>query len=106
MMNSNTEALMREKIEETLFSGLPGCEGPLVPVREMLLYSLESGGKRVRPYLCLKFCEAAGGRWENALHFAAAVEYVHTYSLIHDDLPCMDNDDFRRGKPSSHKTFG
>ena len=105
-MTNETEALMRRKIEETVFAGLPACEGPLSPVREMLLYSLESGGKRVRPYLCLKFCEAAGGNWENALHFAAAVEYVHTYSLIHDDLPCMDNDDFRRGKPSSHKRFG
>ncbi|MBQ9506030.1 MAG: polyprenyl synthetase family protein [Clostridia bacterium] len=105
-MKNETEALMRRKIEETVFAGLPACEGALSPVREMLLYSLESGGKRVRPYLCLKFCEASGGNWENALHFAAAVEYVHTYSLIHDDLPCMDNDDYRRGKLSSHKKFG
>jgi geranylgeranyl diphosphate synthase type II len=105
-MKNETEALMRRKIEEAVFAGLPACEGALSPVREMLLYSLESGGKRVRPYLCLKFCEAAGGNWENALHFAAAVEYVHTYSLIHDDLPCMDNDDYRRGKLSSHKKFG
>ena len=85
---------------------LPACGGPLAPVKEMLRYSLESGGKRVRPLLCLLFCEACGADPYKALPFAAAVEYVHTYSLIHDDLPCMDNDDFRRGKPSSHKKFG
>ncbi len=69
-------------------------------------YSLEAGGKRIRPVLTLAFCEMCGGRAESALDAACAVEYLHTYSLIHDDLPCMDNDDMRRGKPSCHKAFG
>ncbi len=69
-------------------------------------YSLLSGGKRVRPILLLEFYSLFGGRAEGALNFAAAIEMIHTYSLIHDDLPCMDNDDMRRGKPSCHKAFG
>ncbi len=95
-----------KKTDRVLFDRLPVCDGPLSSAREMLRYSLEGGGKRVRPLLCLLFCEVCGGEPDNALLFAAAVEYVHTYSLIHDDLPCMDNDDFRRGKLSSHKKFG
>ena len=93
-------------IEREIENSVPALSGELAMVPEMLRYSLESGGKRVRPLLCLLFCEAAGGDADKALPFAAAVEFVHTYSLIHDDLPCMDNDDFRRGKPSSHKRFG
>lgn len=100
-----TERLM-SLIEEEIASSVPTLSGELSAVPEMLRYSLESGGKRVRPLLCLLFCEAAGEAAEKALPFAAAVEFVHTYSLIHDDLPCMDNDDYRRGKPSSHKKFG
>lgn len=69
-------------------------------------YSLSLPGKRVRPCLTLAFCELCGGKAEDALPFACAVEMIHTYSLIHDDLPCMDNDDFRRGKPSNHKVYG
>lgn len=69
-------------------------------------YSLLSGGKRIRPILLLEFYSLFGGRAEGALNFAAAIEMIHTYSLIHDDLPCMDNDDIRRGKPSCHKAFG
>lgn len=69
-------------------------------------YSLSAGGKRLRPILLLAACEAAGGKIKNALPAASAVEMIHTYSLIHDDLPAMDNDDFRRGKPTSHKVFG
>lgn len=69
-------------------------------------YSLLSGGKRIRPILLLEFYSLFGGRAEGALNFAAAIEMIHTYSLIHDDLPCMDNDDMRRGKPSCHKAFG
>lgn len=69
-------------------------------------YSLLAGGKRVRPVLALAFCELCGGRLEEALPFAAAVECVHTYSLIHDDLPCMDDDDLRRGRPTCHKVYG
>lgn len=69
-------------------------------------YSLLAGGKRVRPVLVLSFCRAAGGDAEKALPVACAVEMLHTYSLIHDDLPCMDNDDLRRGRPTNHKVFG
>ena len=105
-MPNNAFAPLIEAIEETLFACLPVCGGETEAIPAMLRYSLEGGGKRVRPLLTLLFCEACGGRYQNALHFAAAVEYVHTYSLIHDDLPCMDNDDLRRGKPSSHKQFG
>lgn len=69
-------------------------------------YSLLAGGKRIRPVLAMKFCQLAGGTMEDALDFGCGVEMLHTYSLIHDDLPCMDNDDLRRGKPTNHKRFG
>ena len=69
-------------------------------------YSLAAGGKRLRPVLVLAFCAACGGDVRAALPVACAVEMVHTYSLIHDDLPCMDNDDLRRGKPTNHVVFG
>ncbi len=69
-------------------------------------YSLFAGGKRIRPTLTLEFCRMFGGKDSAALPFACAVEMIHTYSLIHDDLPCMDNDDLRRGKPTNHKVFG
>ena len=69
-------------------------------------YSLLAGGKRLRPIFVFDFCRMCGGDWKSAAPFAAAVEMIHTYSLIHDDLPCMDNDDFRRGKPTNHKVFG
>lgn len=69
-------------------------------------YSLENGGKRIRPILTLEFCRICGGDVRKAIPYAIAVEMIHTYSLIHDDLPCMDNDDMRRGKPSNHKVFG
>lgn len=75
-------------------------------VLEAMRYSVENGGKRVRPMLTLEFCRVCGKDPSAALPFACALEMVHTYSLIHDDLPCMDNDDFRRGKPSCHKQFG
>ena len=81
-------------------------EEPQQKLFEAMRYSLLSGGKRLRPVLTQVFCELCGGRAETALPFAAAVDMVHTYSLIHDDLPCMDNDDFRRGKPTSHRVFG
>lgn len=75
-------------------------------LKEAMEYSVFAGGKRVRPYLCVEFCRAFGGDEKQALPYAAAVEFMHTASLIHDDLPAMDNDDFRRGKPSNHKQFG
>ncbi len=69
-------------------------------------YSVFAGGKRIRPYLCVEMCKAFGGEEQNAVAYAAALELMQTASLIHDDLPAMDNDDFRRGKPSNHKVFG
>src|ERR671919_337665 len=75
-------------------------------LEETLRYALESGGKRVRPVLCLAVAEAAGGSVEDALPAAAAVELVHTFSLVHDDLPALDDDDERRGRPSAHVAFG
>ena len=69
-------------------------------------YSLLAGGKRLRPIFAMDFCRMCGGDWKNAAPFAAAVEMIHTYSLIHDDLPSMDNDDFRRGRPTNHKVYG
>ena len=75
-------------------------------LEEAMRYSLLAGGKRIRPILTMKFCEAAGGTPEEALDFGCGVEMLHTYSLIHDDLPCMDNDDLRRGKPTCHKVYG
>ena len=73
---------------------------------EAMKYSLEAGGKRLRPVILLAACEMAGGTLEDAMPFACAIEMIHTYSLIHDDLPAMDNDDLRRGKPTNHKVFG
>src|SRR6266446_3743550 len=75
-------------------------------IHRAMRYSLFAGGKRIRPALCLAAAEACGGRAEAALPLACAIECVHTYSLIHDDLPAMDNDDYRRGKLTNHKVFG
>lgn len=79
---------------------------PRADLYDAMRYSLLSGGKRLRPVLVLEACRMCGGNAEAALPFACAVEMVHTYSLIHDDLPCMDNDDLRRGRPTNHKIFG
>ncbi len=73
---------------------------------EAIEYSLLAGGKRLRPIFTFEFCRICGADWKVATPFAAAIEMIHTYSLIHDDLPCMDNDDFRRGRPTNHKVFG
>ena len=81
------------------------CRAP-APLLEAMGYSLMAGGKRLRPVLLLSAGKAVGGGERELLPFACAVEFVHTYSLIHDDLPSMDDDDFRRGKPTSHKVFG
>ena len=69
-------------------------------------YSLQAGGKRLRPVMAFEFCRMCGADWRDAAPLAASVEMIHTYSLIHDDLPCMDNDDFSRGKPTNHKVYG
>lgn len=79
---------------------------PQAQLFEAMRYSLLAGGKRLRPIFVLDFCNMCGGDWSKALPFAAAVEMIHTYSLIHDDLPCMDNDDYRRGKLTNHKVYG
>ena len=73
---------------------------------ESMRYSLLAGGKRLRPIFVFDFCRMCGGNWMDAVPFAAGIEMVHTYSLIHDDLPCMDDDDFRRGNPTNHKVYG
>ncbi len=75
-------------------------------VTDAMTYSVKNGGKRIRPFLALEFAKACGGDIDAALDFGCAIEMIHTYSLIHDDLPCMDNDDVRRGKPSCHIAFG
>ncbi len=92
-----------EAIHRALPAYLPTGAGV---VGEAMAYSLQNGGKRIRPVLVLAWCRLCGGDPELAMPFAAALEMIHTYSLIHDDLPCMDDDDFRRGKPSCHKQFG
>lgn len=101
-MNNSYLPLIEDALERCL---------PLIDCREKKLiesmrYSLKAGGKRVRPMLVLEFNALCGGKTKRALPFACAVEMVHTYSLIHDDLPCMDDDDLRRGMPSNHKAFG
>ena len=93
-------------IERRLEQLLPDCANGQKDVVEAMRYSLSNGGKRIRPVLCLEFAHACSADRYDALDFACAVEYIHTYSLIHDDLPCMDDDDMRRGKPSCHKKFG
>lgn len=93
-------------IEQALKKYLYVPEMPYRSVAEAMAYSAEAGGKRLRPMLVLEFCRLVGGDPAKALPFACAVEMIHTYSLIHDDLPCMDDDDLRRGRPSCHKQFG
>ncbi|MCE5193900.1 MAG: polyprenyl synthetase family protein [Nitrospiraceae bacterium] len=75
-------------------------------LRDSIVYSLSAGGKRIRPILCIASYEACGGNTEGIIPYASSLEFIHTYSLIHDDLPAMDNDDLRRGKPTNHKVFG
>ena len=82
------------------------CSEPQKPLFDAMEYSLLAGGKRLRPILAFEFCRMCGEDWKQAVPFAAAIEMIHTYSLIHDDLPSMDNDDFRRGRPTNHKVYG
>ena len=93
-------------VESELERIYPESSGTAASLYEAIKYSLLSGGKRVRATLVLETCKALGGDASAAMPFACAVEMIHTYSLIHDDLPCMDNDDMRRGKPTCHKVFG
>jgi geranylgeranyl diphosphate synthase type II len=96
----------RAIVDEALEGVFPRTEGPAKAVVEAMEYSLFAGGKRLRPILCMAGAEAVGGEGRIVLPAACALELIHTYSLIHDDLPVMDDDDLRRGKPTSHKVFG
>lgn len=93
-------------VDQALSKFLPSAKTRPSTVHEAMRYSIFAGGKRLRPILSLAAAEACGGDYKNALAPAAAVECIHTYSLIHDDLPCMDDDDLRRGKPTSHVKYG
>lgn len=96
----------RVMVEEALEGIFPDPEGPAADIISAMRYSLFAGGKRLRPILCMAGAEAVGGEAKDVLPVACALELIHTYSLIHDDLPVMDDDDMRRGKPTSHKVFG
>lgn len=99
-------ARTRRVVETALRASVPPASSKPTTIHRAMRYSLLAGGKRLRPVLCCAAAEACGGTVARALPAACAVELVHTYSLIHDDLPCMDDDDLRRGKPTSHKVFG
>ncbi len=106
-MNIKTYLVSRQKlIEHALDRYLPKANTKPATLHRAMRYSLFAGGKRLRPILCLAAAEACAGKIGNALPLACALECIHTYSLVHDDLPSMDNDDFRRGRPTCHKIFG
>lgn len=94
-----------KRVEDRLYGFLPDFNLPQGRASKAAFHSLNAGGKRIRPVLTMLFCEMCGADSEKALDTACAIEYMHTFSLIHDDLPCMDDDDLRRGKPSCHKAF-
>lgn len=96
----------RTMVEDLLAAQCIAADEPYARLLDAMRYSLTAGGKRLRPILTLEFCRLCGGDVHAALPVACGVELLHTYSLIHDDLPCMDDDDLRRGKPSNHKVFG
>jgi geranylgeranyl diphosphate synthase type II len=107
IVNLKTYLIARQKVvDRALDRYLPKANTRPVTLHKAMRYSLFAGGKRLRPILCLAAAEACRGKVENALPFACALECIHTYSLVHDDLPSMDNDDFRRGRPTCHKVFG
>lgn len=95
-----------DAVNNELMKYIPEANDGQRDVTKAMRYSLSNGGKRLRPIFVLEFCKMCGGDVNKALPYACAIEYIHTYSLIHDDLPCMDNDDMRRGKPSCHKMYG
>lgn len=95
-----------ERVESSLQQIIPADWGMPAVLRDAMMYSLMAGGKRMRPLLAIAAAEALGGSIERVLPVACAVELIHTYSLVHDDLPAMDDDDLRRGKPTNHKVFG
>lgn len=95
-----------DAVNAELMKYIPEANDGQRDVTKAMRYSLSNGGKRLRPIFVLEFCRMCGGDVNKALPYACAIEYIHTYSLIHDDLPCMDNDDMRRSKPSCHKMYG
>ena len=99
-------AARRATVDRALDRFLPNENARPATIHKAMRYTLFAGGKRLRPILCLAAAEACGGKTRDALPFAAAMECIHTYSLVHDDLPGMDNDDLRRGRPTCHKVFG
>ena len=101
-----TPAEYRSKIDAALESYFRSTPAQLSGLAEAMRYSLLAGGKRIRPMLVLEFCRICGGDIETALPVACAIEMLHTYSLIHDDLPCMDDDSLRRGRPTNHVVYG
>lgn len=108
-MSSDFSSYLEERrriVDDALERFLPAADTRPETLHASMRYSLFAGGKRLRPILCLAAAEACGGQPENALAPASAVECIHTYSLIHDDLPCMDDDDLRRGQPTNHVKFG
>src|SRR5438477_12605408 len=106
-MNLKTYLKSRQKlIDRALNRYLPRENVRPATIHKAMRYSLFAGGKRLRPILTLAAAEACGGKIDNALPLACAMECIHTYSLVHDDLPSMDNDDFRRGRATCHKVFG
>ena len=96
----------KKLVDDHLLDFLPNVDNKSISLYESMKYSLTAGGKRLRPVLLLAACEFAGGNVYDAIPYACAIEYIHTYSLIHDDLPAMDNDDLRRGLPTNHKVYG
>ncbi len=94
------------RVDQALEKWLPSAELMPWSLHQSMRYSVFAGGKRLRPILMIAACEAVGGSAENVLHAACALEMIHTYSLVHDDLPAMDDDDFRRGRPTNHKIYG
>ena len=105
-MGQSFKETYKQLVDERLRQLLPGEDVYPEVIHEAMAYSLFAGGKRFRPLLCLCACEAVGGNWEAALDAACALEMVNTYSLIHDDLPAIDNDDYRRGRLTTHKVYG
>ena len=107
MHKDERTALYKDALEKRFIQWLREFDAqPQKVLYDSMGYSLLAGGKRIRPILTFEFCRLCCGEWERALPFAQAIEMIQTYSLIHDDLPCMDNDDFRRGKPTNHKVYG
>jgi len=107
--NRSLSEIMAERrtlVDAALERWLPRAEVPPATIHEAMRYSVFAGGKRLRPMLALFGCEAVGGKLEDAMPAAVALELIHTYSLVHDDLPAMDDDDYRRGRPTCHKVYG